>query len=95
MTENLIFSMRSDHVGELTLSQPARRNALNAAMWAGLPKILETAQNTPGLKALIVRGAGDHFASGADISEFETLYATRETANLAEGLAVLTKALRG
>lgn len=72
--------MRSTHIGELVLSQPARRNALNAAMWAGLPALLEKVENTDGLKVLIVRGDGDHFASGADISEFESLYATRETA---------------
>ena len=80
MSENLIFNMIDDHIGQLTLSQPKRRNALNAAMWAGLPPILKTAENTKGLKALIVRGDGDHFASGADISEFETIYATEASA---------------
>jgi 1,4-dihydroxy-2-naphthoyl-CoA synthase len=79
MSENLKFSMLEGHIGELILSQPKRRNALNAAMWADLPKILRTAENTNGIKALIVRGEGDHFASGADISEFETLYATQES----------------
>lgn len=80
MSEKLIFSMLSEGVGELVLSQPARRNALNAEMWAALPKVLESAANTPGLKVLIVRGDGDHFASGADISEFKTLYATKTSA---------------
>lgn len=79
MTAQIKFSMISAHVGQLMVSQPARRNALNAAMWASLPEVLERAKNTPGIKALIVRGDGDHFASGADISEFETLYATRES----------------
>lgn len=94
MTENLKFSMLTAHIGELVLSQPARRNALNAAMWAGLPKVLKQAENTPGIKALIVRGDGDHFASGADISEFETLYATRETAKeISDHIAAGFKAL--
>ncbi len=94
MTNNLKFSMLTDHVGELVLSQPARRNALNAKMWAGLPKILETAERTPGLRTLIVRGDGDHFASGADISEFKTLYATRDTAKaISDDIAAGFKAL--
>jgi len=54
MSENLKFSMLNDHIGELVLSQPKRRNALNAAMWAGLPGVLKAAENTKGLKVLIV-----------------------------------------
>ena len=80
MSENLKFNMLTSAIGELVLSQPARRNALNAAMWAHLPVILKKAAKTKGLRALIVRGDGEHFASGADISEFETLYATPASA---------------
>jgi len=80
MTKNIIFDMLTPAIGQLTLSQPARRNALNAKMWADLPKILNKATKTKSLRALIVTGDGDHFASGADISEFETLYATASSA---------------
>ena len=94
MSENLKFAMIEDGIGELTLSQPKRRNALNAAMWAGLPGILQTAARTKGIKALIVRGDGDHFASGADISEFETLYATEASAKkISDDIAAGFKAL--
>jgi enoyl-CoA hydratase/carnithine racemase len=80
MSENLKFKMIEAGIGELVLSQPKKRNALNAEMWAALPDVLNTAANTKGIKTLIVRGDGDHFASGADISEFETLYATEASA---------------
>jgi len=94
MTENLKFRMISPAIGELVLSQPARRNALNAAMWAHLPVILATAAKTKSLRALILRGEGEHFASGADISEFETLYATRESAKkISEDISAGFKAL--
>jgi len=43
MTKNIIFDMLTPAIGQLTLSQPARRNALNAKMWADLPKILNKA----------------------------------------------------
>jgi len=79
MSENLKFNMITPAIGELILSQPARRNAVNAAMWAHLPIILEKAAKTKGLRVLIVRGDGEHFASGADISEFGTLYATPQS----------------
>ena len=65
-------------IAVLTLSQPARRNAITAAMWAALPEVLrEIETQTP--KVLIVMGDGDHFASGADISEFGSLYRTPES----------------
>ena len=78
--KNLILDWPAPGIARLTLSQPARRNALNAAMWAALPKLLEDLVQDPSLRALIVTGDGDHFAAGADISEFETLYATAESA---------------
>lgn len=94
MTENLKFKMLTPAIGELVLSQPARRNALNAAMWAHLPVILDKAARTKTLRALIVRGEGDHFASGADISEFETLYATEDSAKkISDDIAAGFKAL--
>lgn len=80
MTENLIFEHITPAIGRLTISQPKRRNAMNAAMWAALPDILGTIAEDNALKALIVTGAGDHFAAGADISEFKTLYATPDSA---------------
>lgn len=74
------FEYLEGGLGELVISQPSRRNALNAKMWADIPKVLEGAKAHSNLKVLIVRGEGDHFASGADISEFETLYASLESA---------------
>ena len=75
MTPNLHLTHPAPHIAQITLSQPARRNAVNAAMWAGLPHLLREASDA---RTLILAGEGDHFASGADISEFESLYATPE-----------------
>ena len=66
-------------IGELVINNPKKRNALDAQMWADLPEILNKAQDDKNLKVLIVRGQGDHFAAGADISEFGSLYATPDS----------------
>ena len=81
MIDTLKFEMLTNHIGQLTLNQPSRRNALNAAMWANLPNLLNELSNLKDLRVLIVTGEGQHFSSGADISEFATLYATKESAN--------------
>jgi len=79
MTAQLKTHISDDGIARLTLSQPARRNAINADMWAKIPVVL-AALEAEEPAALIVEGDGDHFAAGADISEFETLYSTPESA---------------
>jgi len=61
----------------LTLHNPDKRNALTEAMWRAIPERLEEARKA---RLLIVTGAGKVFAAGADISEFEAVYATPERA---------------
>jgi enoyl-CoA hydratase/carnithine racemase len=67
-------------VATLLLNRPTSRNALNAAIWRGLPRIMERVTADPGVRVLVVRGAGGAFASGADIGEFPTLFADHAAA---------------
>ena len=94
MNDTLQFNMLTKTIGEIVINQPEKRNALNADMWARLPIILEQAKNKDELKVLVVRGAGEHFASGADISEFATLYATEDSsAKISKDIAAGMNAL--
>ena len=57
----------------ITFNNPARMNALNAAMWSALPGIIADAQNNDTVRVVILSGAGSKaFSAGADISEFGT-----------------------
>jgi enoyl-CoA hydratase/carnithine racemase len=67
-------------VATITLDVPGRRNAISQVMWAALPGVLAGLGGRPELRMIVVRGAGGHFAAGADISEFERTWATRESA---------------
>jgi enoyl-CoA hydratase/carnithine racemase len=79
-TEPLLLT-RDGAVATLTINRPQRLNALTYAMFAQLPKLLEEAAALPGIRALVLRGAGTRaFSAGADISEFETARMTRERA---------------
>ncbi|MEL6955284.1 MAG: enoyl-CoA hydratase-related protein [Pseudomonadota bacterium] len=71
----------SPPLADIVLNAPARRNALSIAMWAALPGLVAEANANPDVKVLLIHG-GDAgaFAAGADISEFETIYATPEQA---------------
>ncbi len=54
----------------LTLVRPAKRNALDLAMWEALPGLVARAMTEPAVRLLIVTGAGGAFCAGADLSEF-------------------------
>lgn len=79
-TEPLLLT-RDGAVATLTINRPDRLNTLTYAMFARLPQVLADAAGQPGLRALVLRGAGARaFSAGADISEFGTTRTTREQA---------------
>ena len=69
---------RSGNVLIITINRPEARNAINAAVSIGVGEALEEAQNDPGVRAVVITGAGDKsFCAGADlkaISRRENIY---------------------
>ncbi|GHB73742.1 enoyl-CoA hydratase [Streptomyces viridiviolaceus] len=57
-----------DGVAVLTLDAPERYNALTLPMCGEMVEAMEEVDRTPGIGALVVRGAGKAFCSGADLS---------------------------
>jgi 2-(1,2-epoxy-1,2-dihydrophenyl)acetyl-CoA isomerase len=51
----------------LVLDRPAKRNALDDGMVAGLVDALDTANRDERVRCVVLTGAGDHFCGGADI----------------------------
>ena len=71
-------------VATLTIDRPARRNALTHAMWVELAALMEALQDDGTVRVVVLRGAGADFSAGADISEFDTLRGTPESARVYE-----------
>ena len=57
-----------DAVATVTLSRPERRNAMTPAVWTGLAAIGN--QLPPGVRVVVVRGAGPAFCAGIDLRMF-------------------------
>ncbi|MCX4966001.1 enoyl-CoA hydratase/isomerase family protein [Streptomyces sp. NBC_00654] len=55
-------------IATVVISNPAKRNAMTAAMWRSLPGLLERLAADPAVRVLVLTGAGDTFCAGADIS---------------------------
>ncbi|MEU9984479.1 enoyl-CoA hydratase/isomerase family protein [Streptomyces sp. NPDC050856] len=58
----------ADGVATVVISNPAKRNAMTAAMWRAFPALLTALAADRGVRALVLTGAGDTFCAGADIA---------------------------
>ena len=61
---------QSDGVATVTLSNPARMNAMTRQMWRDLAEVFGQLGADASLRAVRVRGADGHFCAGGDISEY-------------------------
>ncbi len=72
MSKGILRIERDGPIGYVLLDNPARRNAISAAMWRALPNLITSLNDDPAIRCIVLRGAGEiAFAAGADISEFE------------------------
>jgi enoyl-CoA hydratase/carnithine racemase len=74
-------------VGWIVFNQPAKRNAINNAMWRGIPAAMKQLDADPQVRCVAFRGAGsDAFSAGADISEFEQIRAQQASVDAYDDL---------
>jgi enoyl-CoA hydratase len=87
-----ILQSIAEGVGIITFNNPEKRNAMSLDMWEGLGHALIELRDDPGVRVVILVGAGDKaFVSGADISQFEK---TRHNAEASEEYSRRSEAQR-
>src|SRR2546425_13246143 len=83
MTDATDDHLRLDQAGRvawITFKRPDARNAMTFEMYEPLHDLCERLDHDPGVRVLVLRGAGDKaFVSGTDIRQFLT-FTTREDA---------------
>ena len=70
---NEIISDSFDSTRVLTLNRPEKRNALNDQLIAALKDALRMANDDQSARAIVIRGAGRDFCSGADLSSIQKI----------------------
>ncbi|MEK9671365.1 MAG: enoyl-CoA hydratase-related protein [Rhodospirillaceae bacterium] len=70
MSADIVLLEHNGPVATVVLNNPKKRNALTFAAWERLLEVVKELEADDGLRCVLVTGAGDHFAAGADISEF-------------------------
>jgi len=90
MAATLIVEDLEGGVRRLTLSHPARRNALDDGLLAALQEALDP-RGAEGVRALVIRGEGSAFCAGYDLNSLQQVKdgAPLPDAFLMETLAVL------
>ena len=63
----------NDGVAEVTLNRPAKRNAVDDDMYAGLLHAAARLRDDPSVRAVVLVGAGASFCAGADTSTFDLM----------------------
>jgi 2-(1,2-epoxy-1,2-dihydrophenyl)acetyl-CoA isomerase len=67
--DTVLYEVR-DRVARLTLNRPQSLNALNLDMIEALRVTTARAEADPGVRAILVAGAGEHFMAGGDLKWF-------------------------
>jgi enoyl-CoA hydratase/carnithine racemase len=67
---DLILTDNRDGVLVVTLNRPAKKNAINTEMWAGLGDAFRAAAADDEVVCVLLCGAGDNFCAGTDLTSF-------------------------
>lgn len=79
-TDTVLVERLDGGVLVIVLNQPAKKNAIDAAMAVRVTELLRAADGDPQVGAVVLRGAGETFSSGGDLSQSGTEEPTVETA---------------
>ena len=75
----LVFEQPADGVLELVIANEGSRNSATAAMHRDLANVWRAIDADAGVRAVLVRGAGEHFSSGGDFGLIERMVEDEET----------------
>lgn len=70
MTDKLRLD-KDGPIGWITFNQPQKRNAVSQEMWEAMPGHVAALAQDDAIRVVVLRGAGEHFVAGADISQFK------------------------
>jgi len=94
MSSKPVIVQKNKNRVTLTLNRPDVMNAMSREMIEGLWEALEKIAADDSIRVVILRGAGDHFCSGADINLFSENVPPDEWVVAMKGVGRIVKTLR-
>ena len=87
MSEGKLTIEKRGAVGWIVFDSPAKRNAINDAMWRGIAPAMKAFDADREVRCVAFRGAGTQaFSAGADISQFEKIRSQNTSVSEYDGL---------
>lgn len=65
---DLVTTERRETIFEIVLNRPEKRNAISREMFGQFDTAVQQAARTPGIRTVLIRGAGKAFSAGIDVS---------------------------
>jgi 2-(1,2-epoxy-1,2-dihydrophenyl)acetyl-CoA isomerase len=85
---------KKDKIASIILNRPNVMNAMSKEMIMGLRDVMQEIAADEGIQVLIVKGAGDHFCSGADLNLFTENISSYEWITAMKGVGQIVKTMR-
>ena len=85
---------KQDNIASIILNRPQTMNAMSKEMILGLQDAVLEIASDDSFRVLILKGAGDHFCSGADLKLFTEDTASYEWITAMKGVGQIVKTLR-
>lgn len=92
-TQHLVIE-KNDKIASIILNRPGVMNAMSKEMILALRDAVLEIGSDAGIRVLIIKGAGDHFCSGADVNLFTEDIASHEWIIAMKGVGQIVKTLR-
>lgn len=73
MSQQRVLVEVGEHVATVTLSRPEKHNALDPPMFEAIVGAAEQVARTPGIRCVVLHGAGPSFCSGLDLASLMSL----------------------
>ncbi|HYE65296.1 MAG TPA: enoyl-CoA hydratase-related protein, partial [Pyrinomonadaceae bacterium] len=84
-----VLSTLDGAIALITLNRPEKRNALNEALVSGLKQALSDADDNEAVRAVIIKGAGADFCSGADLAALQKISESSVMENLEDAAELM------